>query len=362
MCEDCPTNLSPELWGWAVAIDDDGSELEVEYSDELVGDCPKVLVRTWTATDACSNTASCVQTLACLPAGLVTSSALCTFDVDNVMTGRQFRLRYTHDGKHKVCQKLTSSNPGQTFFNVMYHGLTNEVVSFYVTIPYPYVTQGATPWHAYDWVGVDVGQDASICLLPGDTIWMGQTEITLDDYAGGGETIIAIEDLVVPESGLIYLNVHLDYGLKGLGGLGRDMDNNAIECWDANTNGVLDVVIPDGAEYTFGVMTTNDPPIDVEDTVQSINDLRHAVGISGLVLSDPGTVPLPGLTVNLLNRKGKVKTSDVTDEDGAYVLNYRNIGNGSTYYVQLVESGGETTEVLLELDDDGYAQINFNVD
>ncbi|MBL7114936.1 MAG: hypothetical protein ISS35_04155 [Kiritimatiellae bacterium] len=361
-CEDCPTNLSPDALGWAIAIDGDGSPLEVEYSDELVGDCPQVLVRTWTTTDACSNTASCVQTMACLPAALVTSSSLCTFDVDDLLAGRQFLLRYTHDGLNKVCQKLTSSNPGQTFFNVIYHGESNEVVSFYLTLPYPYVTQGATPLHAYDWVGVDVGQDASICLLPGNTIWEDKTRVTLESYGGGSEVIVAAEDLVVPESGMIYLNIHLDYGLKGQGGLGRDMDNNAIECWDANTNGVLDVVIPDLAEYTFSMIMTNEPPESAEDTVQSINDLKHAVGVSGLVLGDSGTVPLPGLTVNLLNRKGRVKTSAVTDDLGAYVLNYRNIGNGATYYVQLVESGGETREVLLELDDDGYAQINFNVD
>ena len=361
-CDDCPEDTSTNAMGSATAVDPEGGTVLITYSDVVIGECPKVTVRTWTAVDDCGNEDACVQTIACLPPVLVTSSALCTFDVDSVRTGRQFRLLYTYDGKHKLCQKLTASNPGQFFVNMIYEGVPGDTVSFQVTLPYPFVTQGATPLHAYDGVGVSVGSDGSICLLPGNTIWQSQEQVTLDLYGSGDEVTVDADGIVVPASGLVYLNMHLDYGLKGMGGLARDEGLNAIQCRDTDTNGVLDVIIPNFGRYTFGVATTNVPPASAEDWVENSNDFKHVPGVAGLVLTAGSGTPVAGVRVSLLNAKGKVVTSTLTDECGTYIFNYKHLGKNTQYYVAADLPGGGRQVVRVALGDDGYQQINFELD
>jgi large repetitive protein len=59
----CGASTSPEATGVATAAGDCDATPDVNYSDEATGDCPGQILRTWTAEDACGNTASCVQTI-----------------------------------------------------------------------------------------------------------------------------------------------------------------------------------------------------------------------------------------------------------------------------------------------------------
>jgi len=60
---DCGDSTEPSSTGVASAVDN-CSGLEYSYVDApLTGTCPVILVRTWTATDACGNSASDVQTI-----------------------------------------------------------------------------------------------------------------------------------------------------------------------------------------------------------------------------------------------------------------------------------------------------------
>lgn len=55
------------------------SSLPVQYGERVEGECPKVITRTWTATDACGNTASATQTITVVdttPPVLVMAAAL----------------------------------------------------------------------------------------------------------------------------------------------------------------------------------------------------------------------------------------------------------------------------------------------
>jgi hypothetical protein len=64
----CPADITFECEmgdpGVATATDNCDSDPDVDYSDNVVNeDCPTVIERTWTATDSCGNTSSCVQTI-----------------------------------------------------------------------------------------------------------------------------------------------------------------------------------------------------------------------------------------------------------------------------------------------------------
>jgi hypothetical protein len=64
----CPPDITFECEmgdpGTATATDNCDSDPDVDYTDNVVNDrCPTIIERTWTATDSCGNTDSCVQTI-----------------------------------------------------------------------------------------------------------------------------------------------------------------------------------------------------------------------------------------------------------------------------------------------------------
>src|SRR5207247_470525 len=61
---ECPADTSTNATGMATA-QDACSAVTIRYSDVIATNCggTKVISRTWTATDSCSNSISCVQTI-----------------------------------------------------------------------------------------------------------------------------------------------------------------------------------------------------------------------------------------------------------------------------------------------------------
>jgi len=61
----CNTNLTPAFTGFATATDNCMPAPTVTWSDVIVGQmpCDGAIIRTWTATDACGNESTCVQTI-----------------------------------------------------------------------------------------------------------------------------------------------------------------------------------------------------------------------------------------------------------------------------------------------------------
>lgn len=59
----CTESKHPSNTGYATAVDGCDSSPHVTYCDEVCGSCPKVIRRTWRATDDCGNCATCVQTI-----------------------------------------------------------------------------------------------------------------------------------------------------------------------------------------------------------------------------------------------------------------------------------------------------------
>lgn len=60
----CNISTDPSTTGTATAVDNCDGEPVITYTDVLIeGNCPILLNRTWTATDDCGNTATCLQTI-----------------------------------------------------------------------------------------------------------------------------------------------------------------------------------------------------------------------------------------------------------------------------------------------------------
>ena len=60
---ECPADTSVAANGSATATDNCDNSPAIVYGDMIYGECPKVIERTWTATDASGNSSTCVQTI-----------------------------------------------------------------------------------------------------------------------------------------------------------------------------------------------------------------------------------------------------------------------------------------------------------
>jgi hypothetical protein len=337
--------------GVATATDDCDNDVSISYSDSVSGTCPSVITRTWTATDDCGNQATCAQTITCLLPSLVTDSSLCTYDLDPGGCNN-FRLIFTPDPQNWPCYKLTASNPGQTFFNVFASGMPGDTLTLTLSIPYPYVTQGANPLHAYDGVSV-VPSSTGGCLTPGNgipvTLVSGSIPVTLGSYSGS--TYILTVKVIVPASGFVYVNLHLDYGLKGTGGLTKNSMDDAVNC--ANTAQVL---IPNGGTYTFSVSG----PQSGWDSICNINVFKRNPGVAGLALTTLSRNPVPGATVALRNSQNVQVGSAVTDADGYYQVNYKHTGKAANYTARIV-FGDFTQTKTVTLKANAFLQVDWDV-
>ena len=278
------------------------------------------------ATENCTGTGpDCPDDLAA-ECSLVTSSELCTFDIDNVLTDDQFRVIFTPDLSTPT-SKLSASNPGQFYYNILYLGDGNT--DLHIALPYPFVTQGAVPIHIYDDVTITT-DDSTMCFDPGNEIANSKTVVTMVNY--GPNTFGTTTDVVVhipAVSGQAYINMHLDYGLKGTPGYAKSTktnNNDAVSA--ANTTVVL---IPDKQAYNFSITPVGIPG----DTVQSDNVFKKNPGIGGIVFENDGSTPAgANIRVNICDSKN-VCTIVKTDNDGWYMWAFKYTGKAATFTLTL---------------------------
>ncbi|UCF35186.1 MAG: hypothetical protein JSV78_07750, partial [Phycisphaerales bacterium] len=346
-CDDCPTD--PEITGYATATDNCGGEVDVSYDPEedvIVGDCPKVIIRTWTATDECGNSSSCTQIITCVPPSQVTNSGLCIFDCDAEDDCQSFRLLFTQDPHDQACFKLTASNPGQYYYNVFGTGTPGDTVNYTITLPYPFVTQGAMPIHVYDNVtgyaaegDLDETCPAPLCFEPGIEHDAFSTQVTLGDYGPHpvmGDAYSFDVSFTVPETEFFFLAIHLDYGLKGEGGYTNDAYDNARVCMPDGGVGML--VIANPQEYQFAWDLPGDPPSGGTASICSFNEWKRNPGVGGVMLLQSDGTPINGGEVTLLLDGDWLSSSPV--DEGWYVIPWRHTGKPTWYTAQLTPPDG----------------------
>ena len=199
------------------------------------------------------------------PESSLTDASLCTFDVDTMLPGNQFRLvftpnqsrQFTSEQRHQSGWKLSASNPGQFSYNAFCLGCT----SLDMILPYPFVTHGEVPIHVYRNLATS-SDDGRTCLMPSMEIARYSTGVTLASYgpspAPGDSTAVRLTNL--PGGGPEYITMQLDYGLKGTVGYSKDPNDDAI-----NASNLSQVLIPNKRSYDFSDSNGGTATVDSEN-------------------------------------------------------------------------------------------------
>jgi hypothetical protein len=224
-----------------------------------------------------------------------------------------------------------------------------------VTLPYPWITQGANPIEVYDGVTLKTS-GGQTCLTPGKKVFAGSQQVTLSNY--GSKPVMGVTTrtlnvtVTVPASGFVFLAIHLDYGLKGSTGYNRNSVDDATAC--ANTAAIL---VPNNQSYTFSV----GGEANANSTVSSYNTFKKNPGTGGLAQSQTTTFSVPGATATLKDTKGTVLGTGVTDQDGWYLINYKANGKATTYYLTLTppKGSGSAQTKAITLKANGYVEVDF---
>jgi hypothetical protein len=384
--------------------------------------------------DVCVGGACAITGRSCL------SDAVCNASCESglCVPENQFKLIFTPDGKIWPGFKLNASNPGQTFYNLVYIG---DPAVLTISIPYPYVTVGGTPVHVYD--GAEVGNvPGDDCFEPpAETLEGGalSTQWTIDDWIEGGANNpdvtctqvcgpngvgfctfdVDLTSVTPSPSDEYYVNIHLDYGLKGVHLDANPCDDLAevdrydvdtLSAWgqadaDGWTGGVLlsgnawvddtagdyelppgflsDVGLRDCRDHSFshdgvdvcfdglcaltgGICSTNADCVEEvpSDTVQNLNIFKGISGAFGAVRSSLTGDGYEGniLTLAKANNPTAILKETVTDEDGAYTLLYKHKGKPTMYITELYDPSGTKLlgSIAFELQGNGWTQIEFD--
>jgi hypothetical protein len=197
-------------------------------------------------------------------------------------------------------------------------------------------------------------------------------------------TCTFVVDVKIPDSGQAYLNVHMDYGLKGASvdandgvvrsgtvcdGEGDRYDLGALDPvfggWDALHNVDTDtdnppvygeLALENCKSYDF----SHDDGTDVfEDQVQSLNIFKRIKGVYGPVFESETESGVSNAWIEVfLVSTGELVAIGVSDEDGYYALPYKHTGKRAQYDVVL--NGGEITQ-RVQLKANGWAEVSFDV-
>jgi hypothetical protein len=273
-----------------------------------------------------------------VPNDAVTSSSLCTFDFDSTLPGSQFRLIYTPDLANPV-YKLNASNPGQFYYNVFYTGVGGEVVT--ITIPAPFVTQGANPVHVYTGV-TPVTTDGVTCYTPGAELTGATIEGAPITGTGGDQITVTLPTL---SNGFAYIAVHLDYGWKKV--LTACMnDLGTAKCTVPGTND-----IPNNTPYAFSFTDGSSG----STTVYSINEFKKNPGVGGSLLKANSEEPIADTSVEVWIGTKKMATVK-TDIDGWFMWSYKYTGKPVTFTAKVPAYGLVQSATLKS---NGFVALSF---
>ncbi len=301
---------------------------------------------------------SALVTVTVTPSGALMSAVT---DASGCSFGSQFRLIFVQNNTNVNSVpifELVASNPGQFAYNIFFTGTPGTPVTLTISIPYPFVTQGSVPTQVFTSFGLQNGCFVPLnnttgnftITAPGPMTPSGAASIVISNYNPQtiGSTVTLTVSGTVPLSGMVYVNIHLNYGLKGsfFGNSGSNATNS--------TTGM--VIVPNGATYTFSATvgsTSN------TQTVSSQNAFKGDPGIAGIVLDQTGT-PVANALVSLYDSNGSLISITFTDRDGFFAFAF-NAAHKATFTVQVSLSNGATFSKTVTVKPNHLALLDFTV-
>jgi len=252
---------------------------------------------------------------------------LVSFKVNSYMTDSDFNPLSYFDvvfAKDKSGgYKLVATNPGQFYYSI-------EIVNNWpiavnmtinVSIPEDFVLKGAVPIHVY----LDGTDITDLCKIDG-------TRITV---------------MNIPSGSMVYVNIHVDYGLKGA--LFGSLDEFELKGY------IFDVVVSSSGGSPSvpggGLIGTHD------SSATLIAHQKKTTAIAGFVMDAYGN-PIVGVMVELFNSNGNWIATAVTDENGFYY--FIDIEPGD--YVVQVTYNGQIYSQAITVAKNELAQVDFKIE
>jgi len=232
---------------------------------------------------------------------------------------------------------------------IFFNGTAGTSVTLSISVPYPFVTQGTNPVQVFSNFGLQSG-----CFVPINNVSSGFTitpsAIALADYGTQalGSTVTITVSGSIPSSGMVYLTVHLGYGLKG-SSFGRSGG-------DATSPSTSQVVIPDDAAYSFSVSASS---LTDTKTVMSENVFKQDRVVVGIITDQMGS-PVANIPVSLLDSGGNLVAMAFTDADG-FVGFHPHISGKSTFTVESSLPDGTIISQIVTLRHHHLEFLSFSV-
>ena len=335
-------------------------------------------------SDSCSPSSGCTHTTtgdgqdgSC---EALTDSSLCPLPPDNTCGAGTFKLidlqSPTIGASGSLVQNnylQNATNPGQSYYNVFHAGAPGSSFSLTIDIPWPFVTHGANPIQVHDGTAMQGAcykpnpslSGFSITTDAGAVSSSGNAIILLADYKmqNLGDTQAVYVSGTVPATGLVYVTVHMDYGLKKSTGWQQNV--TTMQGPDTDLNGTLDGLgdgpiyikggtpaCTNGQDYTFD-FNAGGPTLS--STIYSTNTFKKNPGVNGMLTKNDGG-PKNNIRVEFYGPNNKLVSALNTDADGFYMFTYKHTGKAATYTIK-VPSLGLQKSVTLKAN--GYALVNF---
>jgi hypothetical protein len=276
-----------------------------------------------------------------VPSG-VTDSSLCP------IPGDEFKLIFTPDMSASA-YKMMASNPGQFYYNTLIeHKGTGTTQSVTISLPYPFVTQGAVPAHVYSTVEVNTKD----CYVTGTEVKNFNKVLTIDPLVCTFGTPSAYTiDVPNPDPGKsYYLNIHLDYGLKKTTPY-TNLNNDAVR---------TSCTIEDQTPYEFSDSANSGE----SGTITNANTFKKNPGIGGMMLTKSSDNPVKNIPVQIFSgtdtsSRGKILATMTTDVDGWAFYSYKWTGKAATFTLKPQYTGIPVQTLTLKAN--GFVWTTFLV-
>jgi hypothetical protein len=236
------------------------------------------------------------------------------------------------------------------------------------------------------------------CFLPGEPRQQFDIHWSIEDFFNAAETDPRVScdfvcgpdgsgfcrftlEVAVPESGQAYVNVHLNYGLRGVHQDANPCDDYLVDRYDQgessgtqfkevgfdawvnndSQDGTDGIGIADCTDYRF---SHDDGDKLFTSSVQNLNVFKPIAGVFGQGLNSKSGDGYAGLKLTLTRRSdpNSILQTATTDQDGFYALPYKHKGKPAMYNVNIYDATGTTrlSSIAVELQGNGWTNVNFD--